>query len=386
MLSDVPVGILLSGGVDSAAIAALAAEQNGKTPCISVGFGNDFPECELADAADTAQLLGLPLHPVLVNQDQLWETFEDCISSIEEPLGTSSVLPMWHLCQRARELVTVVLTGQGSDEPWGGYRRYQAELWRDIPCMPVLAKSMARILPHLPEHLERALGGIPIPDRATRFEKEYCLFTPSQRQMLTGRADHGAAVATIGYWLDATSGAVAVRGAEAMMKVDSRMGLADDLLLYGDKVSMAHSLEARVPMLDLELVRFIESLPLHYRVSLKCGKIVHKHAAEKYLPASIVHRRKRAFGVPFAAWIRSCWRERAADVLFDPSGLHLNWLRQEGIRYLWDAHQSGRRNYSRQIFALLAFAFWCRTMTGCLEGKGSHRQPILMKAYDAYLV
>jgi asparagine synthase (glutamine-hydrolysing) len=370
MLSDVPVGILLSGGVDSAFVAAIAGARAADTPCFSVGFGPGFPECELADAAGSARVLGLKLHPLLVTHDDLWSAFESCIASIEEPLGTTSVLPMWYLSRRARENVTVVLTGQGSDEPWGGYRRYQAELWRDLPLVRPMARTafpILEMLPGIPEFVLRAVDGMPISDTSARFEREYCLLTGSQRAALTGRKDYGRAVESIAYWVNWSAGRSGTDGAELMMTIDARMGLADDLLLYGDKISMAHSLEARVPMLDIELVRFVESLPREYRVSLREGKIVHKLAANKYLPREIVHRKKKGFPMPFGEWIRTVWRDRVEGVLFEGDGAHLRYLKTAGLRALWDEHQRGARDRSRQIFALLAFAVWCRTMGACLD-------------------
>ncbi len=251
LLSDVPVGILLSGGVDSGLVAALAVEQAGKLPSYTVGFGADHEACELADAAETAVLLGLDHHAVIVTPDELWDAFENCVGAVEEPLGTPSILPMWHLARRARQDVTVVLTGQGSDEPWGGYRRYQAEIWRgriSFPHLLGLLGPLLRHLPAVPEFLERALASIPVADRAQRFAQIYAPFSPDLRQQLTGSPDPGCAAGSIRYWLD-WLGASDMPDVQAMMAIDARMGLADNFLLYGDKISMAHSLEARVPML-----------------------------------------------------------------------------------------------------------------------------------------
>ena len=372
MLSDVPVGIFLSGGVDSAFVAAMAAQRAPETPCFSVGFGSHAPECELRDAARSAAALGLRCHEVLVTHDDLWSVFEPCVASIEEPLGTTSMLPMWHLARRARERVTVVLTGQGSDEPWGGYLRYRAELWRNPAAVRWMAKCAFPVLnkvPNVPDQVLRALDAMQVGDTAQRFEREYCLMTDAQRKALTGRSDYGRAVESILYWLAWSGRRSNDDGAGSMMTIDSRMGLADDLLLYGDKISMAHSLEARVPMLDIELIRFVESLPLHYRLTLRQGKIVHKLAAEKHLPSEIVHRRKKAFQMPFGVWIRTVWRARAAAVLFKADASHLAWVRAAEIRRLWDEHQRGTRDRSRQLFALLAFAFWCRNRHAQVQGE-----------------
>jgi asparagine synthase (glutamine-hydrolysing) len=355
LLSDVPVGIFLSGGVDSGLVAALAAEQRGALPSYTVGFGAEHEACELDDAAETARLLGLEHHAVRVSAQGLWEAFEKCIAAVEEPLGTPSILPMWHLAKRAREDVTVVLTGQGSDEPWGGYRRYQAELWRSripFPRMLGLLEPLMRHLP-LPEFLERALASIPMADRVQRFAQIYAPFAPRLRQRLTGSSDPGCAAGSIRYWLD-WLGDSGLPDTQAMMAIDARMGLADNYLLYGDKISMAHSLEARVPMLDLELVRFIESLPVEYRVSFAGGKIAHKRAAERHLPAAIVRRPKKGFLLPFRTWSRTIWKERVAAILLE----HESPFSRDAVAELWREHLSGGRDWSEQLFALASFYLW----------------------------
>jgi asparagine synthase (glutamine-hydrolysing) len=360
LLSDVPLGIFLSGGVDSGLVAALAVEQVGKLPSYTVGFGADHAACELADAAETAAVLGLEHHPFTVTASDLWNALENCVAAVEEPLGTVSVLPMWYLAQRARRDVTVVLTGQGADEPWGGYRRYQGEIWHDrlpFPSLLALFRPLLHRMPKVPEFIERAAASIPIADRAQRFQQAYALFSPDMRRQLAGSPEPGCAASAIRYWLD-WLGSTDVSGVEAMMAIDTRMGLADDLLLYGDKISMAHSLEARVPMLDIELVRFVESLPSKYRVSLHGGKIAHKLAAARHLARSIVNRPKKGFLVPFGTWAGTVWKDQIADVLLNPSAPHWAWLNRQAIQGLWQEHVSGRRDRSRQLFALTSFCLW----------------------------
>ncbi len=362
LLSDVPLGIFLSGGVDSALIAALATKHGGKLPSYTVGYGADVAECELDDAAETAAMLGLEHHAITVTESDLWDAAESCVSAIEEPLGTPSVLPMWHLAKRARRDVTVVLTGQGADEPWGGYRRYQAEIWRNYLPFPTLIRpvgALLRHLPNVPEYLERGAVSIPISDRAERFQRAYALFSPLMRRELTKSDDSGFAGDSIRYWLDwvETAGLSSV---ESMMAIDTRMGLADDLLLYGDKITMAHSLEARVPMLDVELVSYVESLPIEYRLSLHHTKIVHKLAATKHLAPAIVRRRKRAFSIPFDRLAKTVWKDRIADILFDPLAPHWDTLQRSGVTRLWREYMGGRRSRGRQMFALMAFCLWYR--------------------------
>jgi asparagine synthase (glutamine-hydrolysing) len=186
-----------------------------------------------------------------------------------------------------------------------------------------------------------------------RFAQIYAPFGARLRERLTGSRDPGCATGSIRYWLD-WLGDERLSDTQAMMAIDARLGLADNYLLYGDKISMAHSLEARVPMLDLELVSFIESLPLEYRVSLGGGKIAHKRAAERHLPAAIVRRRKKGFLLPFRTWSRTIWKERVAEILLDRDAP----FNRAAVEDLWREHLSGRRDWSEQIFALASFSLW----------------------------
>jgi len=360
LLSDVPVGVLLSGGIDSALVAAMAKDAGQRLPCYCVGFGPEHRECEIAEAAHTARVLDLPFHSITVSPHQLRDALPAAVQSIEEPLGTTSVMPMWYLVRRAREDVTVVLTGQGSDEPWGGYRRYQVAMvqrYLPWPSFWKVVKSVAGSGDRLPEVLERGLRTLSSRDLVRQISEACALFPARERQALLGDREDGGATRAIGLWLEWLQD-VPMDPAERMMRVDARMNLADDLLLYGDKISMAASLEARVPMLDLGLVRFIESLPLQYRVRLRDTKIVHKRMAEKYLPREIVQRRKKGFQVPFGAWSRGSWKEWIADRLLDTGQPHLQVMRREGIEQLWRQHQQARPDRSRQIFALLMLSLW----------------------------
>ncbi len=358
LLSDVPVGTLLSGGVDSALVAAMAKDAGVELPCFTVGFGKGHAECEIDDARETARVLGLPFHRVVTTPDELREALPAIVHSIEEPLGTTSIMPMWHLVQRARDDVTVVLTGQGSDEPWGGYFRYQVELLRNRipwPGLWSIGQGLASLWRGKPEAVDRGLRSLSTRDPVKQIVEACSLFSANERRLLVGDVGDGGTEARVQSWLDWEGAAPSSSGAERMMRLDARMNLADDLLLYGDKISMAVSLEARVPMLDVELVRFIESLPIEYRIRWRQGKVVHKKMAERYLPAEIVHRPKKGFQVPFGAWSRGAWRIWVEELLLD--GLD-GMLRRDGVERLWREHLERRPDRSRQIFALVMLALW----------------------------
>ncbi|MFO1217386.1 MAG: asparagine synthase (glutamine-hydrolyzing) [Burkholderiaceae bacterium] len=370
LLSDVPVGVLLSGGIDSAVVAAMAVEAGVRTPCFTVGYRDQTSACEIDDAAHTAKVLGLPHHVVRVDHEQLWQAFAFAVGATEEPLVTTSVLPMWYLCQRAHQDVKVVLTGQGSDELLGGYRRYQGELYRRLPLFRHLMHAARPVLdrwPRVPDAIERGAQSAWIEDECARFESEYCVFPASWRNSLVGDSGSGRALSSIRHWLDWASTGRHLSSVEKMMSVDMRLGLADDLLLYGDKVSMAHSLEARVPLLDTELVTFVESLPENYKLALRRSKIVHKQMADRYLPSAIVNRPKRGFQVPFGDMIRAAWRDRCESTLFSGHALADLGINASAVRRVWDEHQRSFRDRSRQLYALLGLIEWMNGLHHVIE-------------------
>ncbi|MBI5643959.1 MAG: asparagine synthase (glutamine-hydrolyzing) [Deltaproteobacteria bacterium] len=359
LLSDVPVGLFLSGGIDSSIIAALLKERGRAVPAFTVGFGKGHRECEIEDAAETARVLGFPHVSITLGHDDLWGAFEKAVRSIEEPLGTTSILPMWHLAQKARRDVTVVLTGQGSDEPWGGYNRYQVEVLRKLIPFPSALRPFKSLggISGAPEFVERGLRCMPEGALAKRFKEAYSLFSSKERRLLTGDAGDGGAEDAIERWLGWAKDAD-VEPVEKMMMIDSRMGLADDLLLYGDKISMAASLEARVPMLDLEVVAFIESLPRKFKLALKKTKIAHKMMAKRYLPPSIVNRPKKGFQVPFTTLARGEWKGRIEEIILDSGAPYFSLFKRNAVEALWKGFTSGKMDYGRKFFALLALCTW----------------------------
>ena len=162
----------------------------------------------------------------------------------------------------------------------------------------------------------------------------------------------------VNYWLDLMANSKDLSPAERMMRIDSRMNLADDLLLYSDKVSMNYALETRVPMLDPNVVQFVESLPLSYKTSLRRTKIVHREMAKGFLPAAIIERPKKGFQVPFGLWCKTIWRDYMHSHLLDPNLKISSFLDNAGIRTIWRRHETGEFDYSRQLFSLLTLSLW----------------------------
>ena len=271
-------------------------------------------------------------------------------------------MAMWILTQLAKEDVTVALTGQGSDEPWGGYRRYQIE--HLISKVPALKWPLMRPLSKLGrfsnnEAIARGLSCVGLNDTAERFHQAYSLFSQQEKASLAPNiADNS--LANVQRWLNWLPKNSDIRGAETMMRIDTRMNLADDLLLYGDKISMAFALEARVPMLDTDVMQFVESLPLAYRSSLKETKIVHKRMAQKYLPTHIVNRKKKGFQVPFNNWSKTIWRDYVEAQLLDNNSPLFDIMPRESVNAIWQQHLTGKRDLTKQVFSLLTLALWSK--------------------------
>ena len=350
LVSDRSVGVLLSGGIDSAVLAALAREFNWSVTGFTVGFGEQYPDCEIADAAETAEEHGIRHEEVIVTPDDLKESLTDLVRCVEEPLGTTSIMPMWHLTRLAKSKADVVFSGHGNDELWGGYRRYRIEML--LAKYPQLKRGLFSLpdwslrLP-LNDAVRRGLECLGKDDSARRFVCAYSLFTPEEVRQLTRREVTGAELESISYWLDWLQSAGDLPDTERMMRIDTRLGLADDSLLYADKVSMAAGLETRVPLLDRDLVRFIDSLPVGYRTSLSETKVLHRAMARDYLPARIVDRPKKGFLVPFGAWSRGIWRDFVGERLLD-AGLKMHeHLDRGAIEAMWNRHQRGFADRSR---------------------------------------
>ena len=301
LIADVPVGVLLSGGLDSAVLAATLVAIGEAPPCFTVGFASSADgRSEIADAAETARLLGLPHHALTLGEDDLVAVEERVTDHLEEPLGTTSVLAMWHLCRLARSQVTVALAGQGADEPLGGYRRHRLEALRSrlpAPARMVLRQLLALPLRPAGDDIARALRTVCATPWLHSYVAARQVFSPAEIAAL-GAAVPPPPEAVLGERVIAAAFDRNSSDLARSLWMDARTQLADDLLLYGDKISMAHSLEVRVPYLGAGLLAWMEALPDSRRVGMLQGKRILRAWARRVLPAAIVRRPKRGFLIP----------------------------------------------------------------------------------------
>lgn len=356
MLSDVEVGIFLSGGVDSALVAALA-QQKAPHPlkAFTIGFEGKSEACEIDDAAETARILGLEHHVLRLGGDDYIAQLQKAVNIVEEPLATTSVVPFNALSQLAAEHVKVVLSGQGADESMGGYARYWAEwLGGHLPRGTYRLAERLGLGNSKNSQLNRAVRSLSEPNDIDRFLKVYSVFSENDIAQLTGLTD-SAAKALVTYSYDLLNLANRAQSVERMMSLDLRMGLSDDLLLYTDKITMAHSLECRVPMLDIELVQALEALPSVQRVNLLGGKQILKKYAQQVLPDTIIKRKKRGFTSPTRAWLKD--RQLLMNLLCEDNGAFSNYFAKEALVKVIDEYLDGFRP-DTHVFLLLSIKLW----------------------------
>ncbi|MHB1861383.1 MAG: asparagine synthase (glutamine-hydrolyzing) [Gemmatimonadaceae bacterium] len=365
MLSDVPVGLLLSGGVDSAIIGHYMAHHvDGPIKTFSVGFEGSGDFNELDDAAATARFLGSDHHALVLKLDSYLEFLAQGIWHIEEPVGEPTVAAYYHVCRLASQHVKVVLTGQGADELLGGYDRYFPERYRAALGWLARLPGSAEIVGALPasERLAWAVRAMRPADPLARFFEIYTLFSAEQQRALWKAEYHEqlqANARNAHAEIETLQRRVAnVDSLRQILYLDTRTSLPDDLLLFGDKLAMAVGLEARVPFLDLDLVRFVESLPASVKIRRLRRKFVHKRALAHVLPAEILRRKKRGFPTPFRRWLRGSEQERFRRLLLAPEAGIARYFRTDTIRGLLDEHAAGRRDHWRRLFALINLELW----------------------------
>jgi len=360
LVSDVPVGVLLSGGVDSGLLAALAAQESSEPlRTFSVGFEEGSFD-ELTDARRVAERYATDHHELVLRPDAA-RLLPALAEAFDEPFADSSALPTYLVSELASRHVKVALSGEGGDELFGGYYTYAADL------LAQRFGGAARLAAPLVERLPSSSAKASFDYRAKRFVRAAHLpplerhhgwkeiFSPDLRAELTGRRNGFDP-------LDLYRSAFAeTPGAELLARlqdVDRAVYLVDDLLVKTDRASMAHSLEARVPFCDPVVASFAHALPTRQKVRGLRKKVLLRKAAEPLLPRSIVWGRKRGFSIPAAAWLRGELEPFAREML------SADTLRRQGlfdprvVERLIDEHVARREDRSRQLWGLLAFTLW----------------------------
>jgi asparagine synthase (glutamine-hydrolysing) len=376
LMSDVPLGVFLSGGLDSSAVAALTARiRNGRIETFAVGYGEERYS-ELPFARAVAEHIGSEHHEVRINGEDFFQTLPVCIWHEDEPIAWPSSVPLYFVSRLARERVKVVLTGEGSDETLAGYTRYAWTLlnsrmdsvYRSITPSGlrralrngILASPLSAAMRSKLEHTFLLRDGSSWP--AFYFDNFYSAFSDAeQSELLTPEAKQGANDAYAGsmhFW-DQSKGELLHR----LLYTDIKTYLVE-LLMKQDQMSMAASIESRVPFLDHPLVEFTASIPAEYATKGMAGKCILKSAVEDLLPKSIIHRKKMGFPTPWSDWLAGPQLGTLEELLLEPRTLNRGYFRAEAIRSLFGEHRAGLRDHGTRIWRLLNLELWMRI---CLE-------------------
>src|SRR4051794_38858810 len=360
LIADVPVGVLLSGGVDSGALAALAAEESSDVVrTFSIGF-EEASFDELAGARAVAARYGTQ-HRELVLRPDAALLLPALADAFDEPFADSSALPTYLVSKLASEDVKVALSGEGADELFGGYYTYVADLMAER--VGPLATFARPAIERLPTSSRRAS----LDYKAKRFARAAHLpplerhhgwkeiFSAEARAELTVRRTAFDPVDVYRARYTETDGAPQLA---RLQDVDFGVYLVDDLLVKTDRASMAHSLEARVPFLDPLVTNLAFALPTRLKVRGLAKKVLLRKAVEPLLPSEIVHGRKRGFSIPAAAWLRGELEPFARETLSPENLQRQGFFQAQAVTRLIDEHVAGREDWSRQLWGLLAFTLW----------------------------
>jgi asparagine synthase (glutamine-hydrolysing) len=373
LIADVPLGALLSGGLDSSLVVALMAGLSAQpVKTFSVGF-EEAEFNELPHARRVAERFGADHHELIVGPGGT-DVLPTLVRHYGEPFADSSAVPAYHVARLTRRHVTVVLNGDGGDESFGGYERYLGHAWaehyRRVPAL--IRRGVAGAAAIIPESLSRRsrlaqakrflqAGDLPPACRYLQWvsffsdDMKRSLYAPELRQQLAG---HRAEDWLAGLYDTARHGGG--DAADTLLDVDVRSYLPFDLLVKMDIATMANSLEARSPLLDHKVMEFAAQLPGRFKLRGGRLKYLLKRVGARLLPPENIRRRKMGFGAPVGRWMRNELGPLVDDVLLSPRSLGRGYFRPEAVRHLVRTHRDGKRDLTHQIWALLWLELWHR--------------------------
>jgi len=364
LISDVPLGALLSGGVDSSIVVALMAQEGGRPPkTFSVGF-EESEYSELDYARKVAKHLGTEHHEQIVRPDVV-ELLNELVLHYDEPFADSSMIPTYLVCKHAREHITVALSGDGGDEVFGGYPRYLYETWIDrylrVPGSRGLAQALSAFWPDTWRGY-RQLGKMKYADGA-RYAEQMSFFDSHWRRALHGDSglENDGAQAYVREHFLLREERANWESLSQLQYLDTVVGyLPGDILTKVDMASMRVSLEVRSPLLDHRLVEFMARVPAHYKIRGRCTKYLLKKIGEKLVPPEVLHRPKRGFAIPLEHWFRKEVNGYLREMLLGAESRVAALFRRQTIELLIHDHMVRGIDNSPMLFSLLCLEIWLR--------------------------
>jgi asparagine synthase (glutamine-hydrolysing) len=367
LISDVPLGAFLSGGIDSTAVVAYMVETS-DAPVVttSVGFEEQAFD-ELAHAKTVADHLGCEHHPVVANPN-VRDLLPKIAWHFDEPFADPSAVPTYYVSAAARERVTVALSGDGGDELWAGYARHHVERWESRARRwlgRLGSRAVGRVGTHLPHSIKgaRALGHLALsPAEACARKHGYAIFEGEQKR---GLYTNGFTAATRGFdpfdtFRAAYEACASPDPVDRALYVDVKTYMVDDILVKVDRMSMAVSLETREPLLDHRLLEFAATVPSSLKLRGKTRKYLLRRALRPRVPASILERGKQGFEPPTGEWLRGPLAEMTHELLTDGRLRDRGIFEDRAVARLWDEHRTGRRDHRERLWTLVMLELWFR--------------------------
>ncbi len=363
LVADVPVGVFLSGGLDSGTLTSLVRRaEPGVVRTFSVGFQGPGAVSELPAARTVARELGTEHHELPMDPSRVLADLDSILSSQDGPLADATLIPTWYMSKLARTLVVVALSGEGADELFGGYARQRYDHWLD---------RLGRLGPGPLSVLLRLAGRRP----GERLRRRLAMPRGLARQLDWSRVLDGGQIdelcssplpgedrlaACHAELASRWQKQAAVDGLNARLLVDRELFLPGDLLPKVDRMSMAHSLEVRVPYLDNEVADLVLPLPGRLKVRGRTDKYLLRRVSDRLAPAGAASRRKQGFEVPISTWLRGPLREPLADLLSATAIRRRGWFRPQVVARWIDEHLGGGADHGQRLWSLLALEGWMR--------------------------
>jgi asparagine synthase (glutamine-hydrolysing) len=368
LIADVPLGALLSGGTDSSTVVALMARSMSQpVKTFSVGFRySDFDEAPYARMV--AQKFGTD-HQELIVEPDLVGTLEKLTSDLEEPFGDSSMLPTYFISCLARKYVKVALSGDGGDEGFAGYERYRIHLQdRSFKWIPPWARDFYRgyLHPLVPYRVpgRNLMYSISLPWQE-RYVEGVSLESFQREMGVLSKDFVRSGESPLRAFEDVLAKAPAEDPLSRVLYLDSKTYLAGDILTKVDRMSMATSLETRVPLLDHVFLEWVTSLTPKWKMRNGSQKFILRKLAERIgVPRQVLDRPKQGFALPLGHWIRGELKELVRTTLLDPQTLQRGYFHPAGVRRMLDEHMQGRRDHSARLWRFLVFELWHRNFLG----------------------
>lgn len=365
MVSDVPISISLSGGIDSnLLLSIICSKLPSKISSFTIGFTENEKVDEVKLALESEKFFNTKVYTQILNHNDFQEWFDKYIWHLEEPLGNESAMAYYFVAKLAHDHnIKVLLSGQGADELFGGYPRYIGEKFHHL--FPSMFKNIFQPISTKikNEQLRRSLFCLPEKDEVKRFFYVYSIFLPREKQKYYNNSflreiNLESGINYINKYFNRFTNHTSL---DKMLHIDTRFSLADNLLLAGDKMSMAASVEARVPFLDIDYVKLVESIPARFKVNKLSIKYIHKANAKRFLPEKIIQRKKIGFTNPMSKWLVTHFNEEFNKIIEDKNSIVDIFFNKNAVKSMFEDHKNGLSDHKRHLFLIYSLSSWFKT-------------------------